>query len=66
MDPITLGALAMRLGLAGQATDRYLRRLEHLRGDPCGCDICERAAIIEYQGNQPREVAIELAARAVR
>lgn len=62
MDPVTLAALATRLGL-GSGVDGYLKRVEHLRGDPCGCALCERAAIIEFCGNQPREVAVELAAR---
>lgn len=62
MDPMMLAALATRLGL-GANVDAYLKRVEHLRGDPCGCALCERAAIIEFCGNQPREIAVELAAR---
>ena len=53
----------MRKRQAGVGLNDYQRRvLAHIRAEACGCDRCERAAIIEVDAKVPRATAEELAA----
>lgn len=53
----------MRKRQAGLGLNDYQRRLlAHIRADACGCDRCERAAIVEVDAKVPRATAEELAA----
>lgn len=53
----------MRQRQAGVGLSDYQRRvLAHIRTAACGCDRCERAAIIEVDAKVPRATAEELAA----
>lgn len=53
----------MRQRQAGVGLSDYQRRvLAHIRAEACGCDRCERAAIIEVDAKVPRATAEELAA----
>jgi len=53
----------MRKRQAGIGLSDYQRRvLAHIRAEACGCDRCERAAIVEVDANVPRATAEELAA----
>lgn len=53
----------MRKRQAGVGLSDYQRRvLAHIRAEACGCDRCERAAIIEVDAKVPRATAEELAA----
>lgn len=53
----------MRSRAPGLGLSDYQRKtLAHIRAEMCGCDRCERAAIIEVDGNVSRATAEELAA----
>lgn len=53
----------MRQRQTGVGLNDYQRRvLAHIRTAACGCDRCERAAIVEVDANVTRATAEELAA----
>jgi len=54
---------------AALESPRQLEALSHLvqrRARVCGCELCERAAIVEYDARLERAEAEREAARAVR